>query len=620
MARDSVSRQSGRDRHLKRSDSATHSTVIKESMRKARFVLSAALVLALVGCGSEATVEQSIDTVVKTSETTSESSEGFDWESECVTPNADLPTEGLICADSGMRPVTDGFSFENWGGPVAEDAVTLNTAAELFGVDAVCAEIQDDLCTPLPAAEQWIELMNESIEGGRCEGMAVVSQRIAVGLNTPDEFQEGATIVADLQRDAGIVGETISRWWVTQTLTSVTNFNYEAQQLSPTQIAERLVDALRNQDGVTLGFYSNGSGHAVTPIAVSRTSDGVLEVLTYDNNYPGQITTVVIDPSTETWSYDMAATNADVEADIWSGSTGTMDYTLMSVREEANPAPWSADDQSGETKGSARIMISTRGRSVPGAIITVGSDTIDTRDLSTVSNGIRVFPSRGSRGTGAIIEIPAGLDGVKIVPVIGELIDTTATEIPLLFAVDESGSGSLLVRDTVDSSDSSYDDFVYEVSTGDNFVTSVDVAPDGAVEAAYAFGEELVEALLEDGQDLDIVNPAGEEAIDVVVTDEEGTELFSSSFDGVDEDGTEVTELDFNESTGEMEVSDLPLDDASLSGDGATEDGAADAGSGDTGDGSGDGSDSGDSGSGEGDAGGGEGDAGGGEGDGSESP
>ena len=587
--------------------------VLATHMKKTRLVVSAVLVLTLAGCGGEATSDEIVEMPSKGSVDGSDDGEGFTWEAECVTPTADLPTEGLICADSGMRPITDGFSFENWGGPVAEDAVTLNTAAELFGVEAVCAEIQDDTCTPLPAAQQWVEMMNESIEGGRCEGMAVVSQRMTVGLNTPSELQEGATLVADLQRDAGIVGETISRWWVTQALTTVQNFNYEAQQLTPTQIAEQLVVAIRNQDGVTLGFYSNGSGHAVTPIAVAYRADGILEVLNYDNNYPGQITTVVIDPSTETWSYDMAATNADVEADIWSGSTGTMDYTLMSVREEANPAPWSADDQSGETKGSARIMISTRGRSVPGAIIKVGSDTIDTRDLSTVSNGIRVFPNRGRQGTGVTFEIPAGLEGVQITPVIGDILDAEAEKISLLFAVDESGSGSLLVRDTVDSSDSSYDDFVYEVSTGDNFVSSVDVAPDGAVEAAYAFGEELVEALLEDGQDLDIVNPAGEEAIDVVVTDEEGTELFSSSFDGVDEDGTEVTELDFNESTGEMEVSDLPLDDASLSGDGATEDGAADAGSGDTGDGSGDGSDSGDSGSGEGDA-------GGGEGDGSESP
>lgn len=283
-----------------------------------------------------------------------------------------------------------------------------------------------------------------------------------------------------------------------------------------------------------------------------------------------------------------------MEADIWSGSTGTMDYTLMSVREEANPAPWSADDQSGTSKGSARITISTRGRSAPGAIITVGSNTIDTRDLSTLSNGIRVFPNRGSnRGTGAVIEIPAGLENVQIVPVIGDLIDTTAAEIPLLFAVDAPGTGSLLVRDTVDASDTSYDDFVYQVSTGDDFVFSVDVAADGEVEAAYAFGEELIEVVLEDGQDLDIIDPDGDEAIDVTVTDEESSELFTSSFDGVDDDGTEVTELDFNEDTGEMEVSDVPLDDESFSGDSAADDGSADAG--DSGDDSSD--DSGDTGS-----------------------
>ena len=150
-------------------------------------------------------------------------------------------------------------------------------------------------------------------------------------------------------------------------------------------------------------------------------------------------------------------------------------------------------------------------------------------------------------------------------------------------------------------------------STGDDFVSSVDVAPDGDVEAAYAFGEELIESILEDGQDLDIVDPAGDDPIDVAVTDEDGNELFSAEFDGVDEDGTEVTELDFNEDTGEMDVSDVPLDDESLSGDSATDDGsgggAADDGSGDAGDDSVDsGADSGDGGSGDN------------EGDGSESP
>ncbi len=522
-------------------------------MRKlTRIVASLSLITVLVSCGgSESTTEEG----------TSDPTDGtFSWEAECTTEAGDLPTEGLICADSGMRPTTDGFSFENWGGPVAEDAVTLETAAQLYGTDSVCAEVQADACTPLPGAQQWVEEMNASIEGGRCEGMAVMSQRFAVGLNNPSEFQDGATVVADLQRETSTVGADISRWWVTQNLSTVAEFNYAAQQLTPTQIAQDMVMAIRDQAGVTFGFYSNGQGHAITPIAIALRPDGVLDVMSYDNNYPGQITTVTIDPSTETWSYDMAATNAGVDADIWSGTTGSMDYTLMSSREEANPAPWSANDRSAATKGSARISISTRGTSVPGAIITIGSDTIDTRDLSTLSNGVRVFTNKGGKGTGATIEIPRGLKGVKVKPVIGELIDTTATKIPLLFTVDSPGSGSLLVRDEVDATDTEYDDFSYDVSTEDDFSSSVDVAPDGEVEADYAYDEESINTLLEDGQDFDIVDPDGEGEIEFAVTDEEGNALYESSFDGNDEDGSQITELDFNEETGEMGIVDVAIE------------------------------------------------------------
>ena len=530
-------------------------------MRKlTRIVASLSLITVLVSCGGSESASENT-----TEEETSDPIDGtFSWEAECTTEAGDLPTEGLICADSGMRPATDGFSFENWGGPVAEDAVTLNTAAALYGLEAVCAEAQTESCTPLPGAQQWVEEMNASMEGGRCEGMAVLSQRFAVGLNTPSEYQEGATVVADLQRETSYVGEDISRWWVTQGLSTVAEFNYAAQQLTPTQIAQDMVMAIRDQAGVTYGFYFDGQGHAVTPIAIARRADGVLEVLNYDNNYPGQITTVTIDPSTETWSYDMAATNAGVDANIWSGTTGSMDYTLMSSREEANPAPWSTDDRSAATKGSARISISTRGTSVPGAIITVGSDTIDTRDLSTLSNGIRVFTNKGGSGTGATIEIPAGLKDVKVKPVIGEVLDSTTAKIPLLFSVDSPGSGSLLVRDEVDATDTEYDDFTYDVSTEDDFSSSVDTAADGDVEADYAYGEELISADLEDGQDFDIIDADGEGDIDFAVTDEEGNALYESSFDGVDEDDTEVTELDFNEETGEMDVADLAIENESF--------------------------------------------------------
>jgi hypothetical protein len=119
----------------------------------------------------------------------------------------------------------------------------------------------------------------------------------------------------------------------------------------------------------------------------------------------------------------------------------------------------------------------------------------------------------------------------------------------------------LLVRDSVDPSDTDYDDFSYDVSTEEDFLSSVDTAEDGDVEADYAYGEELISANLEDGQDFDIIDADGEGDIDFAVTDEEGNALYESSFDGVDEDDTEITELDFNEETGEMDIADLAIED-----------------------------------------------------------
>jgi hypothetical protein len=71
----------------------------------------------------------------------------------------------------------------------------------------------------------------------------------------------------------------------------------------------------------------------------------------------------------------------------------------------------------------------------------------------------------------------------------------------------------------------------------------------------------LISANLEDGQDFDIIDADGEGDIGFTLTDEEGNALYESSFDGVDEDDTEITELDFNEETGEMDIADLAIED-----------------------------------------------------------
>ena len=483
------------------------------------------------------------------------------------TVAAGLDAQGTVCADTGLRPSSGGFSFENWAGPVAEDAVTATTAVAIFGKEAVCAESTGDSCTPFPAVKHWIDVSNAQIQGGRCEGMAVLSQRLHDGENTPDQLQSTAAKTFDLQKPTVPVAGTISRWWVSQGFENVLQSTNRAAQMTPTEIVGKLVDAIDKKAGATIGIYANGGGHAVTPIAITQSDDGKYAIMVYDNNFPGKITSLSVDPATETWSYDIGATSAGAPSTVWSGGKGSMDYALMADREGEQKVPWSNDDRSATSKGSARITVTTGGASFAGLLITVGDKTIDTRDLSTVAAGVKVFPNRGgdvsSVGTGAMVEIPAGLKNVKVKPVVGDLVDPNDTAVDLVVGVDAPGPGSQLVTDTLseaDLGDGNYDDFTLDVSTDDGYDATLDVALDGGVEVGVAYEEESLDATLEDGQDLSVSDPAADEELSLDVTSEDGAPLYEASFDGTDDDGElSATNLDIDEATGKAVIEDEPL-------------------------------------------------------------
>jgi hypothetical protein len=125
-------------------------------------------------------------------------------------PAAELAASGGLCSDTGLRPVDGGFSFANWGGPVAEDAVTVTTATAIFGEAAVCARMSAAGCVPFPAVQHWIDGTNLQIQGGRCEGMAVLSQRIHDGGDTAEQLQAAAVRTADLEKKTKSVAASIS--------------------------------------------------------------------------------------------------------------------------------------------------------------------------------------------------------------------------------------------------------------------------------------------------------------------------------------------------------------------------------------------------------------------------
>ena len=478
-----------------------------------------------------------------------------------------LDAQGAVCADTGLRPASGGFSFENWAGPVAEDAVTVTTAISIFGKEAVCARSAAGLCTPYPAVEHWIKASNEQIQGGRCEGMAVLSQRLNDGENTPGQLQKSAAHAFDLSKPTLPVAETISRWWVSQGFENVLQATNKAAQMDPTKIVGKLVDAIEAKAGATIGIYSHGGGHAITPIAITQNEDGKFSILNYDNNFPGKVTSLSVDPKTETWTYDVGATSAGSVSTVWSGGKGSMDYALMADREGEQKVPWSNDDRAAASKGSARITVSTGGASFAGLLIKVGDKTIDTRDLSTVAAGVKVFPNRGgsvhSVGTGATVEIPAGLKHVKITPVVGEPVHPGDAVTEVLVEVDAPGPESELITDDLKDGElegGDYHDFEIDLSTDSGFDSKVDVASDGGIDVGVAFEEEAMDVTLEDGENLEAHEPVDGEDLSFDVTSEDGQKLYDSSFDGVDDDDSLGTAMvDINEESGEVVVADEPL-------------------------------------------------------------
>ncbi|BCV00202.1 MAG: hypothetical protein CM15mV33_610 [uncultured marine virus] len=59
----------------------------------------------------------------------------------------------------------------------------------LYGDSQVCSDVTDNQCTPYPVILQLISQANRSMQGGLCEGLAVLSLRLANDPSSLTEFQ-----------------------------------------------------------------------------------------------------------------------------------------------------------------------------------------------------------------------------------------------------------------------------------------------------------------------------------------------------------------------------------------------------------------------------------------------
>ncbi len=275
----------------------------------------------------------------------------------CSLVTSALAQQAPAAVNSGFDPAVGSFGFENYGGDAGYKNLSEVEMVRLFG-EGVCSSVQSGVCTLSPVAQQWMNETNTSMNGGHCEGMAVLSALFYTGKVNLADFGPG--VVKDLQiKDNEKLQREIAFWWATQS-TSPTNSG--VIKGTPKEILARLSEVLKAgkdaADTDSIGIYKrDGSdGHAVTPYSVEEKGDGVWNIMVYDNNYPGEGRAIEVNTTADTWSYS-ASINPGVPAALYEGdaSTKSLDLTPSTLRLGKQDCPFCAPSATTAASGGTTL-------------------------------------------------------------------------------------------------------------------------------------------------------------------------------------------------------------------------------------------------------------------------
>ena len=246
-------------------------------------------------------------------------------------PGGSADTSGTYVSDLGFRPEVNGFGFPNYGGDAGAINLVPNDVQRMFG-DQACVTIQDGQCILTPPGEQWLQQINGAMNGGHCEGMAVLSNLFYIGQVDPKNF--GAASVPALQIAGNEPLQREIAYWFTTQATQPARSGIVAQ--TPSGVVNTLMTAFAagatGSDQYAVGIYKRDrtGGHAITPYAVEDRGGGIYWIMVYDNNYPGQARAVEVDTNTDTWNY-VGSTNPAESEGRYEGDATTTTLELAPI-------------------------------------------------------------------------------------------------------------------------------------------------------------------------------------------------------------------------------------------------------------------------------------------------
>lgn len=379
----------------------------------------------------------------------------------------------VLIADTGFRPSTNGFQFENYGSNVPGLVnLTTNEMRRMFG-DRVCASMANGICTLTPPAQKWMESQNRSMNGGHCEGMAVLASLIYSDTLNASSFGAATTPELTLPNNSTLQKE-IAYWFSTQATRVDDQTPNEDMTMTPAQVVQKLQTEFGKpagqRDWFVLGLYKPQytGGHAVTPYAIDDTGNGVLRIMVYDNNFPNQERFVVVNTTANTWSYT-TATNPSEPQSEYTGDASTKTLTLapLSLRLRTPICPFC--DQSPATDMKTQRINN-------GNIIYSGATAIGTQrdgQYDSVAGQSQVFQSAESfnPGLGRSEDIGKFPDDFRLLTGTGVIFTNTIPGASAVF--QKTGSNSIGDDLYYLPADRPYTSTVYNLEVTRTYTTSM---------------------------------------------------------------------------------------------------------------------------------------------------
>lgn len=210
-------------------------------------------------------------------------------------------------ADLGFRPEHDGYQFANFT-HVYNANLSEEDVKDLLGPLACEEPEAAAACTLTRGAAAFQSANQDLARDGVCEGLSVTSLLFYDGHLDPQDF--GAETVHNLTVDDNPALEREIRKW------NATHLTKETQRSlirgDPREIFDKLARAFRGGDEhYSVGLYNRvdgelAQGHAVVPYRIDHVGDGVVELAVYNSNFPGEETSIMVDATDGTWTYEGA--------------------------------------------------------------------------------------------------------------------------------------------------------------------------------------------------------------------------------------------------------------------------------------------------------------------------